>query len=184
MRTLYLLSFTNNTILLCPPLFIFILSKFIQQTFHIHSVPFLVTSEHGIELDTPFWRDTYPVLDNITATVCFPPTDVGYMVNVHCHMPAHQDAGMFGMYEVLPSVVETSTTNTTVEGEDDTAGADDDDADDDDVNEEKGSSDNEDADDAGIDEEQESSATTATNENTPTILLFFPLVLSFSFYFL
>lgn len=183
MRTLYLLSFTNNTILLCPPLFIFILSKFIQQTFHIHSVPFLVTSEHGIELDTPFWRDTYPVLDNITATVCFPPTDVGYMVNVHCHMPAHQDAGMFGMYKVLPSVVETSTTNT-VEGEDDTAGADDDDADDDDVNEEKGSSDNEDADDAGIDEEQESSATTATNENTPTILLFVPLVLSFSFYFL
>ena len=166
-------------------LLLFVLSKFIQQTFHIHSVPFLVTSEHGIELDTPFWRDTYPVLDNITATVCFPPTDVGYMVNVHCHMPAHQDAGMFGMYEVLPSAVETSTTNT-VESEDDTAGADDDDddADDDDVNEEKGSSDNEDADDAGIDEEQESSATTATNENTPTILLFFPLVLSFSFYFL
>ena len=181
MRTLYLLSFTNNTILPCPPLFL--VSKFIQQTFHIHSVPFLVTSEHGIELDTPFWRDTYPVLDNITATVCFPPTDVGYMVNVHCHMPAHQDAGMFGMYKVLPSAVETSTT--TVEGEDDTAGADDDDdADDDDVNEEKGSSDNEEADDAGIDEEQESSATTATNENTPTILLFFSLVLSFSFYFL
>ena len=92
-------------------------------------------------------------------------------------MPAHQDAGMFGMYKVLPS------TNT-VESEDDTAGADDDDADDDDVNEEKGSSDNENADDAGIDEELESSATTATNENTPTILLFFSLVLSFSFYFL
>ena len=180
MRTLYLLRFTNNTILLYPLFFFFLFYlNFIQQTFHIHSVPFLVTSEHGIELDTPFWRDTYPVLDNITATVCFPPTDVGYMVNVHCHMPAHQDAGMFGMYKVLPS------TNT-VEGEDDTAGADDDDdADDDDVNEEKGSSDNEDADDAGIDEAQESSATTtATNENTPTILLFVPLVLSFSFYFL
>ena len=87
-------------------------------------------------------------------------------------MPVHQDAGMFGMYKVLPSAVEISTTNTTVEGEVDTAGAavDSEDVDDDD--------------DGYIDEEKESSATTATNENTPTILLFFPFVLSFSFYFL
>jgi len=141
----------------------------IPHTFHIHSVPFLVTSEHGIELDTPFWRDTYPVLDNITATVCFPPTDVGYMVNVHCHMPAHQDAGMFGMYEVLPSVatVETSTTNT-VEGDDDTSGV---------------AASVVDVDDADINEEKDSSATTATNESIPT-MLFFALVFSSSFYFL
>jgi FtsP/CotA-like multicopper oxidase with cupredoxin domain len=131
-----------------------------RQTFHIHSVPFLVTSENGIELDSPFWRDTYPVLDNITATVCFPPTDVGFMVSVHCHMPAHQDAGMFGMYKVLPSTT-VGETSTTVEGEDDTAAVD----------------------DADIEEEKESSAT-ATSENTPTIMLFFALLSSSWFYFL
>jgi len=132
----------------------------IPHTFHIHSVPFLVTSENGIELDSPFWRDTYPVLDNITATVCFPPTDVGFMVSVHCHMPAHQDAGMFGMYKVLPSTT-VGETSTTVEGEDDTAAVD----------------------DADIEEEKESSAT-ATSENTPTIMLFFALLSSSWFYFL
>ena len=69
------------------------------HTFHIHSVAFLVTHVEGVELEEPVWRDTFPVYNNATIHVCFPKHD-GYL-NVHCHMPTHQDIGMAGYYEVV-----------------------------------------------------------------------------------
>jgi hypothetical protein len=73
--------------------------------FHTHFVPFYITSENGIDLDETdrFWRDTYPGDRNFTATVCFPARDVESYLNVHCHMPHHQDAGMAAFYRLLPS---------------------------------------------------------------------------------
>jgi len=71
----------------------------IEHTFHVHSVPFLVTNIAGIDQETPFWRDTFPVLLNATLHVCFPRHDGDIMV--HCHMPAHLEIGMGGIYKVI-----------------------------------------------------------------------------------
>lgn len=71
----------------------------IGHTFHIHSVPFLVTQAEGIKLEEPAWRDTFPVYHNATIHVCFPKHD-GYLT-VHCHMPSHQDIGMAAYYQVV-----------------------------------------------------------------------------------
>lgn len=72
------------------------------HTFHAHSVPFLIKSIDGVEVEEPFWRDTYPVLRNITAKVCFPPRDDVSYLNVHCHMPQHQDIGMVAYFTLTP----------------------------------------------------------------------------------
>jgi len=71
----------------------------IAHTFHIHSVPFLVTNVDGIDQETPFWRDTFPVQLNATIHVCFPRHEGNILV--HCHMPAHLERGMAGMYKVV-----------------------------------------------------------------------------------
>ena len=74
----------------------------VPHTFHVHSVPMLVTSVDGMVVDEPFWRDTFPVAQNMTATVCFPPQEEEALVSIHCHFPAHQDSGMAGYYRLLP----------------------------------------------------------------------------------
>ena len=62
----------------------------------------LVKSVDGVGVDEPFWRDTFPVATNLTATVCFPPQKEEAMVSMHCHFPAHQDVGMASYYRLLP----------------------------------------------------------------------------------
>ena len=74
----------------------------LPHTFHVHSAPVLVKSIAGVPVDKPFWRDTFPVGYNFTGTVCFPPQKEEAMVSMHCHFPAHQDAGMAGYYRLLP----------------------------------------------------------------------------------
>jgi hypothetical protein len=71
------------------------------HTFHMHSVPFRITQMDGVALDPPIWRDTAPVYSNMTVHACFPEDHVG-LINIHCHMPGHQDAGMGIYYEVVP----------------------------------------------------------------------------------
>lgn len=74
----------------------------VPHTFHVHSVPMLVKSVDGVVVDEPFWRDTFPVAQNMTATVCFPPQKEEALVSMHCHFPAHQDSGMASYYRLLP----------------------------------------------------------------------------------
>lgn len=73
------------------------------HTFHVHTVPFLITHRDGDVLDPPVWRDTAPVYSNMTIHVCFPKDHVGLLL-VHCHMPAHQDTGMAIYYELVPGM--------------------------------------------------------------------------------
>jgi hypothetical protein len=70
------------------------------HSFHMHSVPFWILQMDGVALDPPIWRDTAPVYNNMTVHVCFPEDHVG-LINVHCHMPGHQDTGMGIYYEVV-----------------------------------------------------------------------------------
>ena len=74
------------------------------HSFHAHFVPFYVTSRNGVVLDEAdrFWRDTMASGFNFTATVCFPSRDDESYINVHCHMPIHQDIGMAMFYKYLP----------------------------------------------------------------------------------
>jgi len=80
----------------------------LAHTFHVHSVPFLVTNVDGIDQVTPFWRDTFPVQINATIHICFPRHNGDIMV--HCHMPAHLERGMAGIYKVVtpPEKVEAT----------------------------------------------------------------------------
>mmetsp|Transcript_24682 Transcript_24682/g.38025 ORF Transcript_24682/g.38025 Transcript_24682/m.38025 type:complete len:605 (-) Transcript_24682:603-2417(-) len=71
----------------------------IGHSFHVHSTPYLVTNVDGVDVETPYWRDTMGVNFNMTVHICFP-RHTGYLL-VHCHMPAHQDIGMLTYYEVV-----------------------------------------------------------------------------------
>jgi FtsP/CotA-like multicopper oxidase with cupredoxin domain len=74
----------------------------LASTFHMHSVPFWITQMDGVALDPPIWRDTAPVYSNMTVHVCFPEDHLG-LINIHCHMPGHQDTGMGIYYKVVPA---------------------------------------------------------------------------------
>jgi FtsP/CotA-like multicopper oxidase with cupredoxin domain len=69
--------------------------------FHSHSARFLVTHEDGVEVDTPFWRDTYDVRYNLTIKMCFDAVSPGETFFVHCHAASHHDIGMATKFEVL-----------------------------------------------------------------------------------
>jgi hypothetical protein len=77
------------------------------HTFHMHSVPFWITQMDGKDINPPIWRDTAPVYNNMTVHVCFPEDHIG-LINVHCHMPGHQDIGMAIYYEVVPGTDDDS----------------------------------------------------------------------------
>jgi hypothetical protein len=83
----------------------------VPHPFHIHSVPILIQSIDGVEVEDPFWRDTFPVSYNITGKVCFPPQKDPAFLSVHCHMPHHQDGGMAGYFRLLPQDSDSSTSS-------------------------------------------------------------------------
>jgi len=83
----------------------------VAHPFHVHSVPILIKSIDGVEVEEPFWRDTFPVAYNITGKVCFPPQKESAFLSVHCHMPHHQDGGMAGYFRLLPTLPSTSSSS-------------------------------------------------------------------------
>jgi FtsP/CotA-like multicopper oxidase with cupredoxin domain len=76
-----------------------------EHPFHAHAAKFLVTHIDGVEVEMPFWRDTFPIDGfNFTAHICFGGADVldpGDSVIAHCHMPSHLDIGMGSIYRVV-----------------------------------------------------------------------------------
>jgi FtsP/CotA-like multicopper oxidase with cupredoxin domain len=92
-----------------------------EHSFHVHTARFLVTHIDAEEVETPFWRDTMPILmNNFTAKVCFNALEPGDVTLVHCHAPNHFDIGMGEYYQVIapetdapstkaPSVTESPT---------------------------------------------------------------------------
>lgn len=81
----------------------------VSHPFHLHGMPFLVTHENGVALETPVWRDTYhtpvvfgeagPETSSFTAHVCF--TRWNAYIMAHCHMPSHEDIGMSAIFAMV-----------------------------------------------------------------------------------
>ena len=83
----------------------------VSHPFHLHGMPFLVTHENGVSLETPVWRDTHhtpvvfgkagPEASSFTAHVCF--TRWNAYIMAHCHMPSHEDIGMSAIFTMVPA---------------------------------------------------------------------------------
>ena len=98
-----------------------------DHIFHIHQIHFQVLAVNGVAVNDPALWDTYDLpywtgqgaYPSITVAMDFrDPNIVGTFV-YHCHILQHEDAGMMGAIEVLPSgaastaVIASSTASTT-----------------------------------------------------------------------
>jgi FtsP/CotA-like multicopper oxidase with cupredoxin domain len=92
-----------------------------EHPFHLHGMPFLVTHESGVSLETPVWRDTYntpvvvgaagPEASSFTAHVCFTTRWNAYII-AHCHAPSHTDIGKSALFTMGPGEVEATQDDT------------------------------------------------------------------------
>jgi hypothetical protein len=80
--------------------------------FHMHQIHFLVEAENGVAvppdqrqfrdtIQVPFWTGTGPY-PSVTLRMDFRGPDIGDFV-YHCHILAHEDAGMMAIARVLPA---------------------------------------------------------------------------------
>lgn len=80
--------------------------------FHMHQIHFLVEAENGVPvppdqrqfrdtIQVPFWTGTGPY-PSVTLRMDFRGMDIGDFV-YHCHILAHEDAGMMAIARVLPA---------------------------------------------------------------------------------
>jgi FtsP/CotA-like multicopper oxidase with cupredoxin domain len=82
------------------------------HAFHIHQIHFMLTDWNGVPVNEPFLRDTVnvaywdgksPVYPSVKLRMDFrDPNTVGTFV-YHCHLLEHEDGGMMGTIQVLPS---------------------------------------------------------------------------------
>jgi FtsP/CotA-like multicopper oxidase with cupredoxin domain len=82
------------------------------HAFHIHQIHFMLTDWNGVPVNEPFLRDTVnvaywdgksPVYPSVKLRMDFrDPNAVGTFV-YHCHLLEHEDGGMMGTIQVLPS---------------------------------------------------------------------------------
>ena len=72
------------------------------HSFHIHVNPFKVTKINGVELDRPFWRDTWVLTGTTGDSFTFQMNldDFTGRFVEHCHVLAHEDLGMMEALEV------------------------------------------------------------------------------------
>lgn len=74
-----------------------------DHAFHIHTNPFYVVAENGVELAEPTFFDTHRIPPATgpdspgTLTVRFRPTQFTGRIVQHCHILPHEDAGMMGV---------------------------------------------------------------------------------------
>jgi FtsP/CotA-like multicopper oxidase with cupredoxin domain len=83
-----------------------------SHTFHIHELHFLLTKWDGVPVDEPFLRDTINVpywngkseqYPNVTLRMDFRNADTVGTFVYHCHLLEHEDGGMMGTIQVLPT---------------------------------------------------------------------------------
>jgi FtsP/CotA-like multicopper oxidase with cupredoxin domain len=73
----------------------------VEHPFHLHTWPFQVLHRGHVAEPFPAWRDTAVVQPGETVRLAIPFTlDKGRTV-YHCHVAAHEDAGMMGVVEVV-----------------------------------------------------------------------------------
>ncbi len=89
-----------------------------DHVFHIHQIHFQVLAINGVSVNDPAIRDTYVLpywsgsgpYPTVTLAMDFrDPNIVGTFV-YHCHILGHEDGGMMGAIQVLPTSGTTSTT--------------------------------------------------------------------------
>jgi len=83
-----------------------------SHTFHIHELHFLLTKWDGVPVDEPFLRDTINVpywngkskqYPSVTLRMDFRNADTVGTFVYHCHLLEHEDGGMMGTIQVLPT---------------------------------------------------------------------------------
>ncbi|MCB0916144.1 MAG: multicopper oxidase domain-containing protein [Actinobacteria bacterium] len=78
-----------------------------DHAFHIHTNPFWVVAEGGVELSEPAYFDTYAIPPATgpdspgSLTVRFRPTQFTGRIVQHCHILPHEDAGMMGVVSLV-----------------------------------------------------------------------------------
>ena len=78
-----------------------------DHAFHIHTNPFWVVAEGGVELSEPAYFDTYAIPPASgpdspgSLTVRFRPTQFTGRIVQHCHILPHEDAGMMGVVTLV-----------------------------------------------------------------------------------
>lgn len=78
-----------------------------DHAFHIHTNPFWVVAEGGVELNEPAYFDTYAIPPATgpdspgSLTVRFRPTQFTGRIVQHCHILPHEDAGMMGVVTLV-----------------------------------------------------------------------------------
>ncbi len=91
-----------------------------DHIFHIHQIHFQVLAVNGVAVNDPAVRDTWDLpywtgqgaYPSVTLRMDFrDPNIVGTFV-YHCHILQHEDSGMMGALEVLPSGAASTTTAT------------------------------------------------------------------------
>ena len=75
----------------------------VEHPFHAHAAKFMVTHIDAVEVEVPFWRDTFAIDGySFTAHICFDNVlQPGDSVIAHCHMPSHLDIGLGTLYRVV-----------------------------------------------------------------------------------
>jgi FtsP/CotA-like multicopper oxidase with cupredoxin domain len=86
-----------------------------DHTFHIHQLHFQVVRVNDVPVDDPAIRDTYTLpywtgkgpRPSVTLRMDFRDPNIIGVFPFHCHILAHEDAGMMAKLEVLPPARET-----------------------------------------------------------------------------
>jgi len=80
------------------------LDSFMLHSFHVHQQPFQVVTVNGVAVDTIAYQDvvSLPPEAVVVLRIKFPASVAGRFV-FHCHVLQHEDAGMMGLIEVLPT---------------------------------------------------------------------------------
>ena len=66
---------------------------------HLHGHPVRILSRNGKPPQSPIWRDTVLVSPRERMEIAFVADNPGAWL-LHCHIPEHMDAGMFGVVHV------------------------------------------------------------------------------------
>lgn len=88
-----------------------------DHIFHIHQLHFQVLANNGVAVDDPAIRDTVLVpywngtgpYPSVTLSMDFRDPNISGTFVYHCHILDHEDLGMMGEIQVVPTPIETTT---------------------------------------------------------------------------
>jgi FtsP/CotA-like multicopper oxidase with cupredoxin domain len=93
-----------------------------DHIFHIHQLHFQVLDINGVAVNdpairdtilVPYWNGTDPTYPSVTLSMDFRDPNISGTFVYHCHILDHEDLGMMGEIQVVPTPIETTTQLTT-----------------------------------------------------------------------